>query len=439
MPCNAGYDWCKNERVICADGGNEYCLFHAPSNKKGMDDTKFNVLVLQHISERISRKFNELDLSGIVIPDKIDFNRYQKHHSFPRVIFRKAYFGGPVIFDGTHFNGEADFSGAKFESIISIFKADFKKGLILDLAECKGNFTVSETTIDEIADFRDVHFYEDVIIAHTDFGVKSNFTAAVFDKEAVFFMSKFQGKATFRSTTFKKDASFHDIEAERIVFEGMDLRNISFDGTDLRKFNFINCTWLKDHGHKILYDEKKIISENDSYKLSRVELLYRRLKQKYKDELDETEVSDWHYCEKEMQRKGTKYSNLFYWIFLDLYRISSGYGEKPNRAGFVLITLLLLAILCMGLNGIVNVSGSNNDLEDQQEIISFYDSKYVYQLTWADAANIALTTAEHLTFQKNFEYKPYGDSGRFIKLIFQFLIFVQFTLFAFALRNRFRR
>ncbi|MBF0527277.1 MAG: hypothetical protein HQK56_19520, partial [Deltaproteobacteria bacterium] len=69
--------------------------------------------------------------------------------------------------------------------------------------------------------------------------------------------------------------------------------------------------------------------------------LYRRLKQKYKEEHNEPEASTWHYNEKEMFRKSSK-RRRYSLSLTDLYFVSSGYAERPVRAFFALIVLIVL-------------------------------------------------------------------------------------------------
>src|SRR5208337_5174387 len=85
--------------------------------------------------------------------------------------------------------------------------------------------------------------------------------------------------------------------------------------------------------------------------INKVENLYRQLKQKYKDEHNEPEVSKWHYREKAMFRRRNHWRRFLPSI-ATLYCLCSGYGERPIRAGLALAALLLMISLLFGFVGL---------------------------------------------------------------------------------------
>ena len=89
----------------------------------------------------------------------------------------------------------------------------------------------------------------------------------------------------------------------------------------------------------------------DNAKINKVETLYRMLKQKYKEEHNDPEVSQWHYGEREMYRKGSRFRRYFPLSISNLYWLSSGYGERPARASIVLLCLVLSISFLMWFAG----------------------------------------------------------------------------------------
>lgn len=110
----------------------------------------------------------------------------------------------------------------------------------------------------------------------------------------------------------------------------------------------------------------------------------------------------------EMKRGG---DSLFDKIILPIYFATSGFGERAVRAGVVLLALVLL---------------------------SFLANSFKEPVVWAELPGSAAIeyTLESIPFAK--DLKGYGWV-RLARGFWQLLIAVQFTLFALAVRNRFRR
>lgn len=252
----------------------------------------------------------------------------------------------------------------------------------------------------------------------------------------------FNGKADFRETEFIREAFFRELRIkEKILFEGSYRTMASFLYTDLRKIDFINCTWPKKIGRDVLYDEIELFGDErqpnprfkgelsqilrqewDGFKkdischkdaIKKVEILYRMLKQKYKEEHNEYEVSVWHYGEKELFRKGSYFRRFFPLSLSNLYWLSSGYGERPVRAGIVLIFLIIILSILTSMSGLKAPEGG--------------------------FAAIILNTLQYATLQKATLLEPASLSGGYLKLLTQILIPLQTALFALAIKNRFKR
>lgn len=125
------------------------------------------------------------------------------------------------------------------------------------------------------------------------------------------------------------------------------------------------------------------------------------------DARDEPLASDWHYAEKEMQRRAAKKNNRWFWFGLTAYKWASGYGEAPLRAGLWLLFLLALPVALYLLLG------------DQGGVCAHPE----YCLPWsAIDAKVVKTPWPHLGFR-----------------LYQVLVVVQAGLFGFATRNKMRR
>ena len=227
----------------------------------------------------------------------------------------------------------------------------------------------------------------------------------------------------------------------------------------MRNIDFINCEWQKQGGRDILYDEVLLFGEKgrgisqklklwrssfkqrDIGEIKKVEILYRRLKQKYVDEHNWPEVSNWHYGEKEMLRKQTSWFELFFIekkiftldflnkipkkLTYDLYWLSSGYGEMPVRAGITLGCLIFGISFFMYLSGFEpspNTPAWVKDLKD-------YYKLFVH----------VLNTLQYITFLKEPIFKPASLFGEYLVLFSRILIPIQTALFVLAIRNRFGR
>jgi hypothetical protein len=63
MPCCQATEhaWCKDKSVVYkGDDGNEYCIFHAPKDKKGLTNKKFQKYIFDEIVQ--TRGYVELFL-----------------------------------------------------------------------------------------------------------------------------------------------------------------------------------------------------------------------------------------------------------------------------------------------------------------------------------------------------------------------------------------
>ena len=171
------------------------------------------------------------------------------------------------------------------------------------------------------------------------------------------------------------------------------------------------------------------------------EELYRAMKQRAAEEHDQPMVSRWHFREKLMQleqlrgeaykagqlrqyknkKSRSKFASC--WLKIKLktpiflrsltwwYWATSGFGERAVRAGVWLLALVAL---------------------------SFLANSFKEPMVWSELPGSAAInyTLESIPFAKDIQGKGWL---RLARGFWQLLIAVQFTLFALAVRNRFRR
>lgn len=431
MPCCKAekYGWCKDLPIVDYkdEERREYCVFHAPKGKKEVSAPEFNRLITERIN-LAQRNNKSCDFSGAIFEWNVSFDQFSEGMVLPPIKFSEVNFIGKATFEDITFS-EVDFFGVRFDDETSFYETKFSK---------KSDFSWAR--------FNNEVYFGGVVFHETEFS-KAIFNAVVFNKatfnnEAYFDLVTFKEISYFLGRTFIKGSSFIGLNIlDRIIFEDVNLEKVSFISSDLRKIDFINCIWPKRFGRFVLYDEiilfghenqldhrfrgnlfqilkhewsgcKKDISCSKR-KILKVEILYRMIKQKYKEEHNEYEVSNWHYGEKEMFRKGNPFRRFFPLSLSNLYWLSSGYGERPVRAGIALISLISILSILTAMSGLKPPEGG--------------------------FAAIILNTLQYATLQKETVFKPVSLSGAYLKLFAQILIPVQTALFALAIKNRFKR
>ncbi len=205
----------------------------------------------------------------------------------------------------------------------------------------------------------------------------------------------------------------------------MDFKNVFWPQYKFR------ISWInKIYRRNIVYDEKLIKEGRATFE--KVEDLYRKLKSKSKKENNEPETSNWHYCEKEIFRKRNKWRRFLPSVSV-LYWASSGYGERPVRASFMLLTLVVLLIIFVNANGL----DKSKDITDIAfETIKGFSGNFDFDRL----LHLIIACIQHILFIKNPSFMPFTTWGVYIMQFFtKFLIPIQAVFFAMALRNKFRR
>ena len=300
--------------------------------------------------------------------------------AFNKVTFtEEALFGGStftgwVNFEGATFAGWTTFAIAPFTGHAAFHWATFIQGAIFNGATFTQGADFGDATFTREANFHGATFTEGSWFNQTTFTQGADFGDATFLGENYFQRTRFEASTTFQRSRFSgrllftgggeaqpdflifQDATTVDFRnqvigsAENVSFRQADFRTCRFLNTDLRKAELTGVRWPQKGGRRVVYDEIAPISE-EPYPWDELERLYRELKQNYEDRRNYARAGDFHYGEKEMQRRNpaTPRSLKF---FLWLYWGVSGYGERflrPLGWALVLLIMATVAYLWLGL------------------------------------------------------------------------------------------
>ncbi len=361
----------------------DYCLFHAPAEHKGMTVENFNERVFERIRAVDPEREDECNFAGTIFPGKIAFSKFTAYNPLPKISFDHCVFNGSVIFNSIIFSKSSSFESTIFNDLTSFDSTIFKDWVFFD-----------STTFGGVTDFHESKF-----------------------KNAAFTKTTLKGKIlTFNHISIISEVHFWDV----------NLDNFDFLGTDMTNIHFMRCRWPKEKG-------RYRITAEDYSAPEAIKDFYQRMKRKYKQEHNEAEVSQWHVAEKEVDlllvAKELKHVNGIHdkaiwgllWLMLQLYRISSRFGEHMIRAGSVLVCVAFapLAVLTAA---------------------KFQETGFSLAPEWGQ---IGAVFTDWLRCMPLIKTPDLGADVPAWKLglfgLFQLLIAVQAALFAFALRNRFRR
>jgi len=337
----------------------KHCILH--STKADKNKREFHDALNRHLTERGRDNFR-----GIVFPEPANFADVE----FDKADFSDAIFRDDAIFRGTVFIESACFDGAIFE----------KRAFFAD------------STFPPFTRFVRAKFNEDATFWRANFARNSMFNWCVFGKEVYFSSAKFvaadfpsarfKAFAEFDGTIFSESANFNhcwflgrtvfaatedplpvflDVRVDfqsvviepldAVTFRNADLRQFRFRDTDLRKVEFVGVRWPRIGRRQVVYDEIASAENKSAAFFLGVERLYRQLKQNYDDRKDYERVAEFHYGEKEMRRKNPG-SGVIHRVFLTLYWILSGYGERyvrPLLWGTVVLLLSTFLYLVLGI------------------------------------------------------------------------------------------
>lgn len=466
MPCcrSEKFKWCKSLDTTTCDDGKEYCIFHAPEGHKGIAIEEFNELVLDRI-KRAKQLGQKCDLSGTLFEGPISFREYDEDNPLPLVNFQEVTFIDSADFRHVSFNEEVTFDKAIFRESASFWhtsfrgRVSFSEAAFMKKASWHGTTFADKATFQlgtfaEGAYFSDITFYDSVnfrmVKFHGELVVGGTFQGEVdfrqvlfgdttefrgtFEKEVSFWWSTFKAEADFRNIVFRNMTDFSRCTIEKtMLFTEVDLSYCSFLDCRIYNCQFIRCKWPSIRGRKAVYDEKKKAA------YEKLEEIYRQLKLKYKEGYNEQEASIWHYSEKEMFRKKKSWRRFNPFSFSNLYWASSGYGDRPVRAGTVFLFLFVTLVLLTCYLGLTSSSGKPvYGVKALKGFSDIFGPKFLPEL---DKLGLLIySTVQYALFWETPYFKPETLTGGIIMAIFTKLLMpIQAALFILALRNRFRR
>ncbi len=335
--------------------------------------------------------------------------------------FREVYFPGPVSFARQKFTKPANFHGAKFTGW-----SDFRE------AEFIGGADFSYARFAQAALFEKASFAGQVLFKNAEITGEADFRNASFDGPVILqnvnerreTAGRLPLIAYFQNLTFGPQGSLR--------FQDLSLGLASFLGTDMRRMEFHNVRWYPYQGRQAIYDEILLRGKGGPHVLNlnpwreqgldyeglcaRVEELYRYLKLDYEEEGDLKQAGDFHFGEMEMHRQANFWRRWFPLSWYNLYRILSGYGERPLQAlGWLvgIVTGLTISLQWLGLR---TAEGS----------LAGFTESLIYVL-------------EHMSLLRPEWPKPVSIGGGLLTAVSHFLILGQAALFLLAIRNRLGR
>ncbi len=373
------------------------CLLHSSQKNKDKDG---------NFTDAVKKKLDaeDYDFGGVFFPGLANFHglKFTKKADFSRATFQEANFSGATF-------GEVNFSEATFQEAI------FHEANITD-----GDFSN--------ATFKRANFSNAIFQEANFFGVRL--------KEAIFNGAKINGRITLASIQpLKEDQLWLLLEfikfGEKGVLrlEDLSLARTIFTGTNLRAIEFDRVTWASWWWRAAVYEEIRLHRLRrkhtagmlkpslDDY--APVERLYRQLKINYEEERDFKRVGDFHYGEMEMHRRGSPWRQWLPFSWYNLYRVLSGYGERPLRA-FIWLLLLIPAWagLVWGLG--IDQAGSQAPLNYWDALLFIFEKATLQRPPWTEIANI-------------------NWPGKLLASLSVLLLPGQAALFILALRNRLGR
>lgn len=443
------YRWVDPQNVVYTDSeGKGYCLFHAPADKKNIGGRAisvedFNGKVLERIQAAIDSKYDYyVQFDGAIFPGEIFFPLDKGEPILPKLSFSFATFNGDANFISTTFRDQVDFASATFRGDAVFSSTTFNDFADFSSAKFFGeaNFlfssfnefvSFSSATFFSLADFASVTFMESVEFSFAMFNNQVDFQQVSFKGDTHFNSATFRGvtsfilasfnKTFFRQTTCTDQLKFSycQIAPQGLQFLDTDLYRHYFSRQDMANIHFINSCWPIEEGRYRIHAE-----DDRTPHWQDIRDFYQRMKRKCKNEHNEYEASEWHIAEKEAQiklfkdetvplRKIVQVSCLekrlpdFHEISkrvlyhgLRSYKWLSGFGEKPFQALLWLVAFVFLPLMPFIFPGDMRCYIPLTKLGPTEGQCAI---THLWMITW------------------------------------QLLITIQAALFAFALRNRFRR
>jgi len=398
--------------------------------------------------------FREATFSAVAVFSKAAF--------LNEASFRRVKFSAYADFRLATFSDYVDFTWAVFSAEANFINAAFLDYAMFKLTEFSANANFDSVIFSGDANFRSATFNKDAFFRESVHSNTTIFSDVTFSSDAYFRASKFgeTSQIFFQRTNFSQliELSYALIE-NYIVFEGTqenrlfiennskivlenlrisDAKKISFQtirmepnwfvNTDASGFIFTDC--------KLEYADKKNLNveiELEKLKDRRFENPYKiltkacwQLADNHEEMKSFPKASLFRQMANESKRlednNGWKFWSLHWW-----YWLSSFYGERPLRAGLVLVGILLLFVIAFMFSDfqVCPIVKTIPETTCQARTLNVWESTLQ-----------SLATA---TFQSIEYIKPYSKATMFLVILEKILAPLQGALFALAIRRKFMR
>lgn len=336
-----------------------------------------------------------------IIASSIEGNAYFDESKIDKLEFVNSKFYGHISLNSVRakqmrlaknmFDGDVEFEGI-----------DVEKDLKFESNLCRGGVYLKNASVSGDVSFKRTKFKDYTAFERSKFMGEMSFEEAYASESVSFGNTQFGKSVDFKVFTVCRTIQLRDIEME----------NVYLKSAQIEAFRFTNCTWPKQ-------DEHSCVAGHSSSSPEELSDVYRRLKKVAKLDHDELRASEWHWQEKEMTYRSSN-TPRFIRIFLWAYRLFSGYGEVPNRALWWLLGLLLLPPIVFGLSTLIQTGMS-------------------WTVDWSAVGDVGRDWYNSLPLAKIMAPETHGAGKRLLYLVFQIIITLQASLFAFSLRNKLRR
>ena len=280
-----------------ADPAARLCILH--SRQVNKDPEAFDKALSLHRKTRGNR------FTSMVFPTRADFTntKFSTHTDFSSTTF-----AGHVDFNVATFAAEAVFSNATFAAQAYFVGTTFAAEARFIAATFAAQPFFGSTTFAAEADFSITTFAAGALFQETRFSAhRVSFRLSRFSGLTLFSQAQaveaHQGIRIFSAAT--EEVDFRDLviePPEGLSFRHADFQNCRFLNTDLRKVELTGVLWPQKGTRRVVYDEISPVP-GEAYPWDELERLYRELKQNYDDHRNYAPAGDFHYGEKEIQRR----------------------------------------------------------------------------------------------------------------------------------------
>ncbi len=424
-------------------------------------------VAFRNLDFKKSINFFESVFKEIVMIDHCDFSavdfnacQFNDHVSFINVKFRgiavltstnyysRADFVNVNFMDDFHFHGAGIYGDVVFKDVIFNKKVYFIENCI------NASLTIKNLKIAPEVSF---HFLRPSFLENKEKNPNILFENIHFNP----FNTNFESFPSPDKNKISYAVFFRDCKLKDVYFTKNNMSYFSFYKSNFDQARFISSNWRteKDSIFSVIpYKRKNILfedflfinipanlKEKSSYfkkfhiediNLNEIAGLYRRMKTAYDLSKDYKEAGWFYFNEFEIKRKESKFS-LFYY----LYKIISGYGEKPAWSLIWFLFFLISFSIIHLLSGINTAKGIiNYDIS-----LKFESIKNIFSLDfWGDWFNSLVFTFYRLipvNFMPAPKYTltPIGLDGQLWSILNTLILILMITFMGIGLKRQFRR